>query len=273
VNELRKVYIKPGKPDLVAVNGVSFQVHRGECLGLLGPNGAGKSTTMKCVTGFYTPTSGHVDIAGIDVHKDPKRARQTLGICAQDDTLDTDFDVLEQMIQYGAFFGLARREAESRARKLLERFDLLEKADDLVESLSGGMRRRLQVARGLINRPDILVLDEPTTGLDPEARRVLWDIMVEQRGKGLAILLSTHYMEEAERLYDRVAIIHRGVILACAPPAELIKREIHTELVEEEVRPGLKISRKANLEDVYLKLTGASLVASLSDPNAGMGWS
>ena len=146
-----------------------------------------------------------------------------------------------------------------RAQALLDRFGLGEKSADLVESLSGGMRRRLQVARALISDPEVLVLDEPTTGMDPEVRRVLWDIILECRARNLAILLSTHYMEEAQRLCDRVAILHRGKILDCAPPHELISRRIGEEIVEEEIRPGVRWKRPSNLEDVYLKLTGKHL--------------
>jgi lipooligosaccharide transport system ATP-binding protein len=259
VSHLVKNYQIHGKPPLEAVQDVSFEVASGECLGLLGPNGAGKSTTMKCVTGFYAPTRGVVTILGYDVHRDPKKARQELGVCSQDDTLDTDFSALDQMIQFGVYFGISRREGEKRALKLLERFGLDEKKGDLVEELSGGMRRRLQVARALMNEPKVLVLDEPTTGLDPEARRVLWDILSEERRRGLAILLSTHYMEEAEKLCDRVAIIHLGKIVTVGDPRLLIEQEIGKEKIHEEIRPGYPIERAPNLEDVYLKLTGAKL--------------
>ncbi|MDR3607814.1 MAG: ABC transporter ATP-binding protein [Oligoflexia bacterium] len=259
VTDLVKTYRTPGKPPLEAVKGVSFEVASGECLGLLGPNGAGKSTTMKCITGFFQPTCGEVTILGHDVHRDPREARRGLGVCAQDDNLDTDFSVLDQMVQFGVYFGINRREGERRSLELLRRFGLLDKKDELVEELSGGMRRRLQVARSLINQPKVLVLDEPTTGLDPEARRVLWDILAEERRKGLAILLSTHYMEEAERLCDRVAIIHLGKIVTVGDPRALIEREMGSVPVREEIRPGFPIERLPNLEDVYLKLTGARL--------------
>jgi lipooligosaccharide transport system ATP-binding protein len=264
VTNLCKEYSRSNRSPLLAVAGINFSVSKGECFGLLGPNGAGKSTSMKCITGFYEPTSGSVEILGIDVHKNPKAARQGLGVCNQDDTLDTDFSVLDQMVQFASFFSISRKVATTRAEALLERFGLTQKAKEPVEALSGGMRRRLQVARALINEPRLLVLDEPTTGLDPEARRALWDILVEQRRRGLAILLSTHYMEEAERLCDRVAIIHRGKILACDSPQSLITREMGTDEVEEELRPGIRIRRQPHLEDVYLKITGATLDGSSS---------
>lgn len=259
VLELRKAYARSKLPPLEAVQGISFQVQRGECFGLLGPNGAGKSTSMKCITGFYQPDHGSVTILGVDVHRDPKRARGELGVCAQEDTLDTDFKVLDQMIQFASFFGIPRNRSEPRSRALLKRFGLGDREGDLVESLSGGMRRRLQVARALVNEPKVLVLDEPTTGLDPEARRGLWEILAEERRKGVAILLSTHYMDEAERLCDRVAILHQGRILACDAPQTLIREEVGTIPIEEEVRPGFWITRAPNLEDVYLKLTGTRL--------------
>jgi lipooligosaccharide transport system ATP-binding protein len=259
VEDLRKEYRRRDKSRFTAVDGVSFEVRAGECFGLLGPNGAGKSTTIDCSTGFFEPTSGRVLVEGIDVHLAPKQARMKLGVCPQEDTLDTDFTLLGQLVRHGTYFRLPVAEAERRALALLGRFQLADKKDELVESLSGGMRRRLQVARSLISDPTVLILDEPTTGLDPDARRVLWEILVEYRARGLAILLSTHYMDEAERLCDRIAIIHHGKILDIAPPPELIARHVGTEVVEEEVRPGVRWKRPPNLEDVFLKLAGSRL--------------
>jgi len=259
VRNLSKEYVLNGRPPLRAVDGISFDIHEGECFGLLGPNGAGKSTSMNCITGFYPATSGEVRLMGIDVHASPRKARQRLGVCSQEDTLDSDFTVLDQMVKYGTYFGLRPDVVRPRAESLLARFGLPDRRHDLVESLSGGMRRRLQVARAMICDPLVLILDEPTTGMDPEVRRVLWDIIVECREQGMAILLSTHYMEEAQRLCDRVAILHRGRILDCAPPADLISRHIGDQPVEEEIRPGVRWTRPSNLEDVYLKLTGTRL--------------
>src|SRR5438309_1787320 len=230
---LRKEYRVSGGPPLCAVDGVSFEIQRGECFGLLGPNGAGKSTSMNCITGFYPATEGEIRLMGYDVFREPRKARQSLGVCSQEDTLDSDFTVLDQMIRYGTYFGKTVEIVKPRAEALLNRFGLTDKNRNLVESLSGGMRRRLQVARSLISDPEVLVLDEPTTGMDPEVRRVLWDIIMECRANGLAILLSTHYMEEAQRLCDRVAILHRGKILDCAPPQDLISRHIVEEMVVE----------------------------------------
>ena len=214
---------------------------------------------MNCITGFYPATTGEIRILGVDVHAHPRKARQRLGVCSQDDTLDSDFTVFDQMVRYGTYFGFSVDRLRPRAQALLERFGLADKSAGLVEALSGGMRRRLQVARALIAEPAVLVLDEPTTGMDPEVRRVLWDIIGECRSQGLAILLSTHYMEEAQRLCDRIAVMHRGRILDCAPPLELIARHIAQDVVEEEIRPGVLWKRPSNLEDVYLKLTGKHL--------------
>jgi lipooligosaccharide transport system ATP-binding protein len=256
---LTKRYRTQSGGSLEAVSDVSFDVRGGECFGLLGPNGAGKSTAIHCISGFYPPTSGEVFIEDIDVHTDPKRARQTLGLCAQEDTLDSDFGVLDQLVRYATFFRVPRAEGLRRARALLERFGIEDKANELVESLSGGTKRRLQVARALISNPRVLVLDEPTTGLDPGMRRSLWEILMTEREKGAAILLSTHYMEEAERLCDRVALLDKGVIRDAGSPPSLVERHMGTVAVEEEVRPGVSWRRAPNLEDVYLKLTGARL--------------
>lgn len=265
VRNLHKSYRVPKKRDpsglgfFEAVKGISFEVHPGECFGLLGPNGAGKSTTIQCISGFFPATSGEVRIMGYHVYDNPKTARKFLGICPQDDTLDSDFTVLDQMIRHATYFRIPVDEGRKRATALLERFQLMDRANDLVESLSGGMRRRLQVARSLVSHPDVLILDEPTTGLDPEVRRILWDVMMEYRSKGLAILLSTHYMDEAERLCDRIGIICKGKILDINSPEALIKQYVPCAEVEEEVKPGVIWRRPPNLEDVYLKLTGTRL--------------
>lgn len=263
VSDLAKQYVRRDKTLFTAVDGISFDVAEGECFGLLGPNGAGKSTTIDCLTGFYKPSRGRVLIEGVDVHEEPKRARMKLGVCPQDDTLDTDFDLFGQLVRHGTYFRLPVSEAEKRARRLLERFGLADKSSDLVESLSGGMRRRLQVARALISEPSVMVLDEPTTGLDPDARRTLWDILLECRANGIAVLLSTHYMDEAERLCDRIAILHKGKILDMAPPADLVRKHVGEAPIDEEIRPGVRWKRAPNLEDVFLRLAGSTLGAAL----------
>ena len=255
-----------------AVDGINFQIKAGQCFSLLGPNGAGKSTTMNCVTGFFPCTEGHVKILGIDVHLDPRKARQKLGVCSQDDSLDTDFTVLHQMERYASFFKMRRKEAYHRSMELLEQFQLLDKKDQPADQLSGGMRRRLQVARAFLNRPKLVILDEPTTGLDPEVRRSLWTLLEKARSEGAAILLSTHYMDEAQRLSDVVALMNQGKIADCDTPDRLIERHVGKDLVEEEVRPGIHFSRPANLEDVYMEISGRALqsgpAASSSGENA-----
>lgn len=242
-----------------AVADLSFDVHASECFGLLGPNGAGKSTAIQCISGFYPATQGEVRIDGIDVHADPKRARRELGVCAQEDTLDTDFRVLDQLVRHATYFRVPVAQARERALSLLARFGIADKAQDLVESLSGGTRRRLQLARALIAEPRVLLLDEPTTGLDPAMRRVAWDVLMAERAKGAAILLCTHNMEEAERLCDRVGLLSQGRFVALDTPRALVARHIGEAKVEETVRQDVIWQRAPNLEDVYLKLTGAPL--------------
>lgn len=263
VRDLHKSYRIPKERNpsgqFEAVRGISFEVRKGECFGLLGPNGAGKSTTIQCISGFYPATSGAVRVMGHDVYHAPKSARRYLGICPQEDTLDSDFNVLDQMIRHASYYRVPEKEGRKRAEALLERFQLADKSKDLVESLSGGMKRRLQVARALVSQPEVLILDEPTTGLDPEVRRILWDVILEYRQKGLAILLSTHYMDEAERLCDRIGIISVGKILDIETPAKLIRKYVAKEVIEEEVKPGVVWKRPPNLEDVYLKITGSRL--------------
>lgn len=260
IQSLSKTYRgQKGTADFEAVQDITLEVQQGEVLGLLGPNGAGKSTTIQCVAGFYPPTKGAVFINGIDVHQQPKAARVYLGLCSQEDNLDTDFTVYDQLVWHARYFHIPSKDAAQRAHALLDRFDLLSKRDARIEALSGGMKRRLQVARALIGSPKLLVLDEPTTGLDPEVRRVLWDVLMEAKSQGMAILLCTHYMEEAARLCDKVAILHKGKILDMAPPEVLVKKYISEEIIDEEVRPGVVWHRPPHLEDVYLKLTGKNL--------------
>ena len=242
-----------------AVSDVSFDVNEGECFGLLGPNGAGKSTTIQCISGFYPPTNGTVFLNGYDVHLEPKLARRSLGVCSQEETLDSDFNVLDQLVRHASYFRMDKEEALTRAQLLLGEFGLIDKASEPVESLSGGLRRRLQVARSLVSMPSVLVLDEPTVGLDPDARRRLWEILGQQRRRRVAILLCTHYMDEAERLCDRIGILHQGKLLDIDSPENLVAKHVQHEFVEEEVRPGVYWKRKPNLEDVYLKLTGSRL--------------
>ncbi|HJT24074.1 MAG TPA: ABC transporter ATP-binding protein [bacterium] len=259
VVNLAKRYKSRSGADVEAVSGISFEVGPGECFGLLGPNGAGKSTTIQCISGFYPATSGEVFVAGHNVHTHPKEARRELGVCNQEETLDSDFSAFAQLALHAGYFHISSEEGKRRAKELLDQFGLSEKGKENVEALSGGMKRRLQVARALISDPKVLILDEPTTGLDPDVRRMLWEVLMAARGKGTAILLCTHYMDEAERLCDRVAILSQGKILDVDSPEKLIAKHIGRDEVEEEVRPGVIWKRRPNLEDVYLKLTGSRL--------------
>ncbi|HTC19736.1 MAG TPA: ABC transporter ATP-binding protein, partial [bacterium] len=259
VNLFKRYRARHGGGEVEAVRGISFEVAPGECFGLLGPNGAGKSTTIQCISGFYPVSSGEVFVAGHNVHSQPKLARKDLGVCSQEETLDSDFNAFDQLVLHASYFRIPPAEGKKRAHELLERFGLADKARENVEALSGGMKRRLQVARALISEPRVLVLDEPTTGLDPDVRRMLWEALSDARGKGTAILLCTHYMEEAERLCDRIAVLSQGKILDVDSPEKLIAKHIAREEVEEEVRPGVVWKRRPNLEDVYLKLTGSRL--------------
>jgi lipooligosaccharide transport system ATP-binding protein len=242
-----------------SVDNISFHIEEGECFGLLGPNGAGKSTTISCITGLYPPTLGQVLIDGYNVHTDPRLAKKNLGVCQQEDSVETEFSVYDQLLLQASYFKIPKEEAKKRALYLLERLQLEDKILYLTPSLSGGMKRRLQVARALINNPKVLVLDEPTTGLDPEIRRILWDIIIEMRSKGTAILLTTHYMDEAERLSDKVALMYKGKFFDVGTPSQLITKHIGKSLIEEEIKPGIYYKRPANLEDVFLKLAGSSL--------------
>jgi lipooligosaccharide transport system ATP-binding protein len=210
--------------ELVAVNAVSFNVHHGEAFGMLGPNGAGKSTIMRMVYCRSPLSAGSLRVAGIDVMDNPRAIKFLVGVVPQDNNLDPDLDVRQNLLVYARYFRIPGREAAERADELLRFFELEDKRRAPIESLSGGMKRRLVIARALINGPAILVLDEPTTGLDPHVRHAIWDKLRELRQQGLTILLSTHYMDEAEKLCDRLLIIDHGRILVSGTPRELIAR-------------------------------------------------
>ncbi len=205
-----------------AVNQVSFEVHRGEVFGMLGPNGAGKTTLTRMLTTLLPPTAGQARVAGEDVAHAPDRVRERIGVIPQALTSDLDLTGWENIDIYGQFYGLSRRTRSERAQRLLEMVGLKERAHDLVATYSGGMRRRLEIARGLVHSPEVLFLDEPTIGLDPQSRRTVWELLDRLRGEtGLTVLLTTHYMDEAETLCDRIAIVDEGKIIALGTPGEL----------------------------------------------------
>ncbi|HEY8525004.1 MAG TPA: ABC transporter ATP-binding protein [Acidimicrobiales bacterium] len=236
---LRKAY-----GSFEAVRGIDFTIGRGEAFGLLGPNGAGKSSTMRMLAATSASSGGELRILGLDPARHGSEIRARLGVVPQDDTLDGELTVRENLLVYGRYFGLPRRAIRERTAELLEFAQLTARADDRVDQLSGGMRRRLTIARALINRPDIVLLDEPTTGLDPQARHVLWDRMYELRRDGVTLVITTHYMDEAEQLCDRLVIIDRGLIVAQGPPRALIAAHASREVIE--VRhDGDRVVRKA----------------------------
>jgi ABC-2 type transport system ATP-binding protein len=217
---LTKVYSTPGG-DLVAVDHLDLSIHRGEIFGLLGPNGAGKTTTGGMLTTRVVPTSGRAIVGGIDVIAHPAVAKQAIGVVPQSNTLDRALTVWENLYFHGRYFGISARDSKAAANDLLVRFRLADRAKAPVAALSGGMAQRLMVARAILHRPAILFLDEPTAGLDPQSRIAMWEILGELHGEGQTILLTTHYMEEADQLCDRLAIMDRGRILALGTPAEL----------------------------------------------------
>ncbi|HSN42201.1 MAG TPA: ATP-binding cassette domain-containing protein, partial [Burkholderiales bacterium] len=296
VSQLRKSY---GEREVVA--GIGFELHSGECFGLLGPNGAGKTTTLRLCLGLTDPDGGEISMLGLPVPREARAARQRIGVVPQADNLDPDFTVRENLLVYGRYFGLAASEIRRRIPALLEFAGLAARADARIQALSGGMKRRLTLARALVNDPDLIFLDEPTTGLDPQARHLIWERLRNLMNQGKTLLLTTHFMDEAERLCSRLAIMDRGRIVACGAPRELIARHIEPQVIEvfgdgaerwgEEFgrqasercektgetifcytrdagpivhdldrRGNLRyLHRPANLEDVFLKLTGREL--------------
>ncbi|MBI4350534.1 MAG: ABC transporter ATP-binding protein [Elusimicrobia bacterium] len=239
VTDLRKNY-----GGLRAVNGVDFEIGRGECFGLLGPNGAGKTTTVKMLTCALPLSGGDITVEGMSVNKDPRGIKYILGVCPQEVNLDPDFSVLKNLLVYSRYFDIPYSEARKRAVELIDRFHLHDKLERPIEDLSGGLKKRLLLARALINRPRVLILDEPTTGLDPQSRRQIWDEVRGMKSNGLTTLLTTHYIEEAELLCDRLVIVDAGKIVEQGTPQELILKHL---------------DGKGNLEDVFLKLTGRNL--------------
>jgi lipooligosaccharide transport system ATP-binding protein len=215
-----------------AVDGINFDLFRGEAFGFLGPNGAGKSSTMRMLGCVSPPTSGDLTILGGDPVRDGPAIRSRLGVVPQEDTLDVELTVRENLLVYGRYFGLPRKLINERTDQLLDFVQLTERADDQVDPLSGGMKRRLTIARSLINDPDILILDEPTTGLDPQARHVVWDRLFSLKQRGVTLILTTHYMDEAEQLCDRLVVMDHGIIAAEGTPRELIVSYSTPEVVE-----------------------------------------
>jgi len=297
---LRKTY-----DEVVAVDDIDFEVAVGESFGLLGPNGAGKSTTMRMIGGTSTRTAGELTVAGLDPATHGPEVRANLGVVPQQDNLDEELSVTDNLIVYGRYFGLPFSYLKPKVDELLEFAQLTEKAKEKVTKLSGGMKRRLTIARALVNEPRVLLLDEPTTGLDPQARHILWDRLFRLKEEGVTLIVTTHFMDEAEQLCDRLIVVDKGQIMAEGSPRELIRQYATREVLElrfgsernaqvleqvgdlgdrqeilpdriliyadngeavlDEVttrglRPVTSLVRRSSLEDVFLRLTGRSLI-------------
>jgi lipooligosaccharide transport system ATP-binding protein len=291
--------------DFVAVDGIDVDVSQGEAFGFLGPNGAGKSSTMRMVGCVSPPTAGTLRILGLDPTRDGPRIRGRLGVCPQQDSLDPELTVTENLTVYARYFGIPKAVARERAAELLEFVQLADRAKDKVEPLSGGMKRRLTIARALVNEPELVLLDEPTTGLDPQARHLVWERLFRLKQRGVTLVLTTHYMDEAEQLCDRLVVMDRGRIVAEGSPRELIDRHSTREVLElrfgeeildtvagklagigertevlpdriliyaadgdaaadavhqRQLSPSSVLVRRSSLEDVFLLLTGRTLV-------------
>lgn len=291
--------------DFTAVDAIDFDVAKGESFGLLGPNGAGKSTTMRIIAATSQRTSGTITILGRDPEEHGPQIRAHLGVVPQQDNLDTELTVTENLFIYGRYFGLSKKFIRTKIEELLEFAQLEEKRDVKVEALSGGMKRRLTIARALVSEPDILMLDEPTTGLDPQARHILWDRLFRLKELGVTLVITTHFMDEAEQLCDRLVVMDKGKIMAEGSPLELIKAYSTKEVLEvrfgsdrnKEIAPTLRamcsrieelpdrilmyvedgealleeilnkklhpttsLVRRSSLEDVFLRLTGRTLI-------------
>ncbi len=297
---LRKSY-----GDFEAVRGIDLDVRPGEAFGFLGPNGAGKSSTMRMVAAVSPPTGGELTVLSMDPTTHGPQIRARLGVCPQDDTLDNELNVRDNLLVYGSYFGIPKAEVARRADELLDFVQLRDRAKGKVEDLSGGMKRRLTIARSLVNDPDLLLLDEPTTGLDPQARHLLWDRLFRLKARGVTLVLTTHYMDEAEQLCDRLVVMDGGEIVAAGSPPELIRQHstrevaelrfgggdnerradevadlatrvevLHDRLLlytddgeatlarvhERGLAPVAVLVRRSTLEDVFLRLTGRTLV-------------
>jgi lipooligosaccharide transport system ATP-binding protein len=262
--------LKKSYGEFHALRGVDFEVRRGECFGFLGPNGAGKTTTMKMIYGAVIPTGGELIVGGLDVTSHEREIKRRIGVVPQENNLDDDLKVRENLLVYGRYYDLPRRVALQRADELLDFVQLTEKADSKVEQLSGGMKRRLLIARALINDPEIVVLDEPTTGLDPQARHLVWDRLRALTGEGKTLVLTTHYMEEAARLCDRLVIMEGGLIITGGSPEELIDEHVSPQVVEF-LAPPQALERLLPIVEVIsdaVEHAGETLVAYTTDADA-----
>lgn len=252
-----------------AVDGIDFSLRQGEVFGFLGPNGAGKSSTMRMLACVSPVTAGTLMVLGMDPSTQGRAIRARLGVVAQDDALDSELTVRENLLIYGLYFGLPKAVVSDRAEDLLRFAQLEEKAPERVSALSGGMRRRLTIARALLNRPELLLLDEPTTGLDPQARHILWDKLYQLKQQGVTLVLTTHYMDEAEQLCDRLIILHMGRILAQGSPRQLIEEHASREVLELRFEGGAEAVPAEKIRDAHLcdrlEILPSRLVCSTDD--------
>jgi lipooligosaccharide transport system ATP-binding protein len=230
--------------DFTAVDGIDFEVRRGETFGFLGPNGAGKTSTMRMIGAVSPVTAGTLRVLGLDPAVDGSRVKERMGVVPQQDTLDFELTVYENLLVYGRYFGIPKEVIHARADELLDFVQLAERRDSRTEPLSGGMKRRLTIARALINEPELLLLDEPTTGLDPQARHVLWDRLYRLKQQGVTQVLTTHYMDEAEQLCDRLVVMDRAKIVAEGSPRELIAQYVQREVVELRFKDEISVDGK-----------------------------
>ena len=236
--------------DFEAVRGIDFEIARGEAFGFLGPNGAGKSSTMRMIGCVSPVTSGTLRLFDLDPATSGKEIRARMGVVPQQDNLDSELSVFDNLVVYGRYFDIPRAECKSRARELLDFVQLSDRADSRVEPLSGGMKRRLTIARSLINQPELLLLDEPTTGLDPQARHILWDRLYRLKQQGVTLVLTTHYMDEAEQLCDRLVVMDGGRIVAEGSPRELIAQHSTREVLELRFPAGTNAERARSVTDL-----------------------
>ena len=248
---------------------VSFDVRRGETYGLLGPNGAGKTTTMRMVSGLSPLSEGELVVAGIDVSRQGREVRNVLGVVTQQDGLDGDLNARDNLIVYGFIAGLSRAQAAQRADAVLMYFDLTDRANDEIDNLSGGMKRRLAIARAFMSKPQVIVLDEPTTGLDPQGRNRVWQELETMKQAGVTILMSTHYMEEASALCDRLAIMHHGQILAEGTPDELVGQHAGREVAQVRVSNGARQDIVEWIGNAGFDYREAGALITVSAPSGG----
>ncbi|MBI5584553.1 MAG: ATP-binding cassette domain-containing protein [Deltaproteobacteria bacterium] len=253
--------------DFTAVDRITFTIFPGECFGFLGPTGAGKTSTIRMLYGFYPLSDGRLEIFGRDVHRYLREIKYKIGVCQQDNNLDPDLSVRENLLVFARYFDLSREGAEKRAGELLDFFGLTHKQNARIAELSGGLQRRLVVARALINDPTLLVLDEPTTGLDPQSRHQLWDKLRQLKARGLCILLTTHYMDEAAQMCDRLMIIDQGRILVEGAPRDLVRRYIGGNVIEVE-EPGEELPEFLKGEGIGFETEANRLLIYTADGEA-----